>query len=153
MAVQRIIQEVRINGDQAVHSFYKQFDGVPLEDPLVTEEEMTKAFGTLGPSHDSGDPNGYPHIRTYHERQLTSSWFYHHQQDGSMLGQKGDTAWMQLVYVPGGTGRYPSSVLMNVIPALVAGVQRIVLVTPPGNDGYLSDAVLLRRRSSVFGDV
>ncbi|KIL23947.1 Histidinol dehydrogenase [Bacillus pumilus] len=142
LAVQRIIQEVRLNGDQAVQSFTKQFDGVLLEDPLVTDEEMTKASERLDQAMIQVIQTAIRHIRTYHERQLTSSWFYH-QQDGSMLGQKVTPLDAVGVYVPGGTAAYPSSVLMNVIPALVAGVQRIVLVTPPGKDGYLSDAVLV----------
>ncbi|MDQ0818516.1 histidinol dehydrogenase [Bacillus pumilus] len=141
LAVQRIIQEVRLNGDQAVQSFTKQFDGVLLEDPLVTEEEMTKASERMDSAMIQVIQTAIRHIRTYHERQLTSSWFYH-QLDGSMLGQKVTPLDAVGVYVPGGTAAYPSSVLMNVIPALVAGVERIVLVTPPGKDGHLSDAVL-----------
>ncbi|NRF03602.1 histidinol dehydrogenase [Bacillus safensis] len=140
-AVQRIIQEVRTNGDEAVRSFTKQFDGVLIEDPLVTEDEMAKACDRLDKEMVQIIQTAIKHIRTYHERQLTSSWFYH-QKDGSMLGQKVTPLDAVGVYVPGGTAAYPSSVLMNVIPALVAGVERIVLVTPPGKDGRLSDAVL-----------
>ncbi|PNU24980.1 histidinol dehydrogenase [Bacillus stratosphericus] len=140
-AVQRIIQEVRTNGDEAVRSFTKQFDGVLIEDSLVTEDEMAKACDRLDKEMVQIIQTAIKHIRTYHERQLTSSWFYH-QKDGSMLGQKVTPLDAVGVYVPGGTAAYPSSVLMNVIPALVAGVERIVLVTPPGKDGCLSDAVL-----------
>ncbi|MEI4789394.1 histidinol dehydrogenase [Bacillus sp. FJAT-53060] len=140
--VQRIIQEVRKNGDEAVRSFTKQFDGVSIEDPLVTEDEIAKAYERLDPAMIQVIQTAIRHIQTYHERQLTSSWFYH-QPDGSMLGQKVTPLDAVGVYVPGGTAAYPSSVLMNVIPALVAGVERIVLVTPPGTDGRLSDAVLV----------
>ncbi|AMB91171.1 MULTISPECIES: histidinol dehydrogenase [Bacillus] len=142
LAVQRIIEEVRKNGDEAVRSFTKQFDGVSIEQPLVTEDEKTKAYERLDPEMIQIIQTAIRNIRTYHERQLTSSWFYH-QKDGSMLGQKVTPLDAVGVYVPGGTAAYPSSVLMNVIPALVAGVERIVLVTPPGNDGRLSDAVLV----------
>ncbi|WMT29642.1 histidinol dehydrogenase [Bacillus aerius] len=141
-AVQRIIEEVRKNGDEAVRSFTKQFDGVSIEQPLVTEGEKTKAYERLDPEMIQIIQTAIRNIRTYHERQLTSSWFYH-QKDGSMLGQKVTPLDAVGVYVPGGTAAYPSSVLMNVIPALVAGVERIVLVTPPGKDGRLSDAVLV----------
>ncbi|MED1747477.1 histidinol dehydrogenase [Bacillus zhangzhouensis] len=141
-AVQRIIQEVRKNGNEAVRSFTKQFDGVSIEEPLVTEDEMARSYERLEPEMIQIIQTAIRHIRTYHERQLTSSWFYH-QQDGSMLGQKVTPLDAVGVYVPGGTAAYPSSVLMNVIPALVAGVERIVLVTPPGKDGRLSDAVLV----------
>lgn len=140
--VQRIIQEVRKNGDEAVQSFTKQFDGVSIEHPLVTTDEIATAYERLDPAMIQIIQTAIRHIRTYHERQLTSSWFYH-QQDGSMLGQKVTPLDAVGVYVPGGTAAYPSSVLMNVIPALVAGVERIVLVTPPGKDGRLSDAVLV----------
>ncbi|MEK5498837.1 histidinol dehydrogenase [Bacillus sp. FSL M8-0077] len=142
LAVQRIIEEVRKNGDEAVRSFTKQFDGVSIEQPLVTEHEKTKAYERLDQEMIQIIQTAIRNIRTYHERQLTSSWFYH-QKDGSMLGQKVTPLDAVGVYVPGGTAAYPSSVLMNVIPALVAGVERIVLVTPPGNDGRLSDAVLV----------
>ncbi|MCW4357341.1 histidinol dehydrogenase [Bacillus altitudinis] len=142
LAVQRIIEEVRKNGDEAVRSFTKQFDGVSIEQPLVTEDEKTKAYERLEPEMIQIIQTAIRNIRTYHERQLTSSWFYH-QKDGSMLGQKVTPLDAVGVYVPGGTAAYPSSVLMNVIPALVAGVERIVLVTPPGKDGRLSDAVLV----------
>ncbi|MCY7452299.1 histidinol dehydrogenase [Bacillus altitudinis] len=142
LAVQRIIEEVRKNGDEAVRSFTKQFDGVSIEQPLVTEGEKTKAYERLDPEMIQIIQTAIRNIRTYHERQLTSSWFYH-QKDGSMLGQKVTPLDAVGVYVPGGTAAYPSSVLMNVIPALVAGVERIVLVTPPGKDGRLSDAVLV----------
>ncbi|MFP7452454.1 histidinol dehydrogenase [Bacillus altitudinis] len=142
LAVQRIIEEVRKNGDEAVRSFTKQFDGVSIEQPLVTEDEKTKAYERLDPEMIQIIKTVIRNIRTYHERQLTSSWFYH-QKDGSMLGQKVTPLDAVGVYVPGGTAAYPSSVLMNVIPALVAGVERIVLVTPPGKDGRLSDAVLV----------
>lgn len=142
LAVQRIIEEVRKNGDEAVRSFTKQFDGVSIEQPLVTEDEKTKAYERLDPEMIQIIQTAIRNIRTYHERQLTSSWFYH-QKDGSMLGQKVTPLDAVGVYVPGGTAAYPSSVLMNVIPALVAGVERIVLVTPPGKDGLLSDAVLV----------
>ncbi|QII26310.1 histidinol dehydrogenase [Bacillus altitudinis] len=142
LAVQRIIEEVRKNGDEAVRSFTKQFDGVSIEQPLVTEDEKTKAYERLDPEMIQIIKTAIRNIRTYHERQLTSSWFYH-QKDGSMLGQKVTPLDAVGVYVPGGTAAYPSSVLMNVIPALVAGVERIVLVTPPGKDGRLSDAVLV----------
>ncbi|TFW49297.1 histidinol dehydrogenase [Bacillus sp. 005/A4HT-01/001] len=142
LAVQRIIEEVRKNGDEAVRSFTKQFDGVSIEQSLVTEDEKTKAYERLDPEMIQIIQTAIRNIRTYHERQLTSSWFYH-QKDGSMLGQKVTPLDAVGVYVPGGTAAYPSSVLMNVIPALVAGVERIVLVTPPGKDGRLSDAVLV----------
>ncbi|MFS0655184.1 histidinol dehydrogenase [Bacillus sp. 179-C3.3 HS] len=144
-AVQHIIDEVRKNGDEAVGSFTQQFDGVLIDQPLVTEEEIAKAYERLDPVMIEVIQTAIQNIRTYHERQLTTSWFYH-QPDGSMLGQKVTPLDAVGVYVPGGTAAYPSSVLMNVIPALVAGVERIVLVTPPGKDGCLNDAVLVASR-------
>lgn len=100
LAVQRIIEEVRKNGDEAVRSFTKQFDGVSIEQPLVTEDEKTKAYERLDPEMIQIIQTAIRNIRTYHERQLTSSWFYH-QKDGSMLGQKVTPLDAVGVYVPG----------------------------------------------------
>lgn len=92
----------------------------------MTEDEKTKAYERLDPEMIQIIKTAIRNIRTYHERQLTSSWFYH-QKDGSMLGQKVTPLDAVGVYVPGGTAAYPSSVLMNVIPALVAGVEQLSL--------------------------
>jgi histidinol dehydrogenase len=140
-AVRSIIEHVKANGDQAVRDYTAKFDGIKLDSALVTTEEIEEAYSLLDPQLLQVVRQAIKNITEYHERQLQSSWFYH-RKDGTMLGQKVTALDSAGVYVPGGTAAYPSSVLMNVIPALTAGVERIVLVTPPGKDGRLSPGVL-----------
>ncbi|MDR4227924.1 histidinol dehydrogenase [Bacillus mojavensis] len=140
-AVRSIIEHVKANGDQAVRDYTAKFDGIKLDSALVTTEEIEEAYKLLDPQLLQVIRQAIKNITEYHERQLQSSWFYH-RKDGTMLGQKVTALDSAGVYVPGGTAAYPSSVLMNVIPALTAGVERIVLVTPPGKDGRLSPGVL-----------
>jgi histidinol dehydrogenase len=140
-AVRSIIEHVKANGDQAVRDYTAKFDGIKLDSALVTTEEIEEAYKLLDPQLLQVIRRAIKNITEYHERQLQSSWFYH-RKDGTMLGQKVTALDSAGVYVPGGTAAYPSSVLMNVIPALTAGVERIVLVTPPGKDGRLSPGVL-----------
>ncbi|MDS9996008.1 histidinol dehydrogenase [Bacillus atrophaeus] len=139
--VRSIIEDVRRHGDQAVKAYTEKFDGISLGDTRVTEEEIKQAYSLLDDRLLQVIRQAIRNIQEYHERQLQSSWFYH-RKDGTMLGQKITALDSAGVYVPGGTAAYPSSVLMNVIPALTAGVERIVLVTPPGKDGQLSPGVL-----------
>ncbi|ARW08434.1 histidinol dehydrogenase [Bacillus atrophaeus] len=139
--VRSIIKDVRRHGDQAVKAYTEKFDGISLDDTSVTEEEIKQAYSLLDDRLLQVIRQAIRNIQEYHERQLQSSWFYH-RKDGTMLGQKITALDSAGVYVPGGTAAYPSSVLMNVIPALTAGVERIVLVTPPGKDGQLSPGVL-----------
>ncbi|MCY7838411.1 histidinol dehydrogenase [Bacillus haynesii] len=140
-AVRGIIEVVKKNGNSAVSAFTRQFDGADVADFRVSEEEIKEAYSTLNQRDLEIIQAAIFNIKEYHERQLTTSWFYH-RKDGTMLGQKITPLDSAGVYVPGGTAAYPSSVLMNVIPALVAGVDRIVLVSPPGKDGKLSAGVL-----------
>ncbi|MBU5261581.1 histidinol dehydrogenase [Bacillus atrophaeus] len=139
--VRSIIEDVRRHGDQAVKAYTEKFDGISLDDTRVTEEDIKQAYSLLDDRLLQVIRQAIRNIQEYHERQLQSSWFYH-RKDGTMLGQKITALDSAGVYVPGGTAAYPSSVLMNVIPALTAGVERIVLVTPPGKDGQLSPGVL-----------
>ncbi|MCY8960816.1 histidinol dehydrogenase [Bacillus atrophaeus] len=139
--VRSIIEDVRRHGNQAVKAYTEKFDGISLDDTRVTEEEIKQAYSLLDDRLLQVIRQAIRNIKEYHERQLQSSWFYH-RKDGTMLGQKITALDSAGVYVPGGTAAYPSSVLMNVIPALTAGVERIVLVTPPGKDGQLSPGVL-----------
>ncbi|MDZ5720798.1 histidinol dehydrogenase [Bacillus sp. SXabc123] len=150
--VRSIIEDVKANGDQAVRSYTARFDGIEIDSPLVTKEEIEKAYTSLDSQLLQVMRQAIENIREYHERQLQSSWFYH-RKDGTMLGQKVTALDSVGVYVPGGTAAYPSSVLMNVIPALTAGVERIVLVTPPGKDGLLSPGVLVAAAELGIKDI
>lgn len=123
-------------------AYTKTFDGISLDQMAVSGDEIAEAYRLLDDQLLEVIRQAIANIKEYHERQLQSSWFYH-RKDGTMLGQKITALDSAGVYVPGGTAAYPSSVLMNVIPALAAGVERIVLVSPPGKDGRLSPGVLV----------
>lgn len=141
-AVQKIIAEVRKSGDQAVKAFTEKFDSVSLDDFLVTQEEISEAYKMVSQNLVDIITEAAGNIRTYHEKQLRPSWITT-EENGTMLGQKITPLDSVGVYVPGGTAAYPSSVLMNVIPAITAGVERIVMVSPPDRDGKLPAGVLV----------
>ncbi|KWW20811.1 histidinol dehydrogenase [Peribacillus simplex] len=140
-AVQDIIHEVRKSGDSAVHKFTARFDGVSLEELRVSEREMEEATASLTAEQLAIIQEAADNIELFHEKQIRNSWFTT-DDTGTMLGQKLTPLDAVGVYVPGGTAAYPSSVLMNTMPAKAAGVERIVMVSPPGQDGKLSPAVL-----------
>ncbi|MFJ7858123.1 histidinol dehydrogenase [Peribacillus sp. NPDC097206] len=140
-AVQDIIYAVRKNGDEALHNFTERFDGVRLDEFLVTEQEIEQATADLTEEQVAIIQEAAENIRLFHEKQIRNSWITT-DENGTMLGQKMTPLDAVGVYVPGGTAAYPSSVLMNVMPAKAAGVKRIVMVSPPGKDGKLTPAVL-----------
>ncbi len=135
-AVDGIIAAVREKRDEAVLSFEEKFDHCRLtpETLRVSEEEIQDAYAALDPELIAVMKRAAANIREYHERQKTQSWITT-REDGSMLGQKVTPIEVSGCYVPGGRAVYPSSVLMNIIPAKVAGVSRIIMCTPPGADG------------------
>lgn len=141
-AVQKIIAEVRKSGDQAVKAFTEKFDSVSLDVFLVTQEEISEAYKMVSPNLVDIITEAAGNIVAYHEKQLRPSWITT-EENGTMLGQKITPLDSVGVYVPGGTAAYPSSVLMNVIPAITAGVERIVMVSPPDRDGKLPAGVLV----------
>lgn len=141
-AVQSIIAEVRASGDQALRTFTEKFDRVALDDFVVTDDEISEAYKSVSSQLVEIIKEAADNIRNYHEKQLRPSWMTT-EENGTMLGQKITPLDSVGVYVPGGTAAYPSSVLMNVIPAKTAGVQRIVMVSPPGQDGKLPAGVLV----------
>ncbi|WHX91099.1 histidinol dehydrogenase [Peribacillus simplex] len=140
-AVQDIIYDVRKSGNAALHTYTERFDGVSPGELLVSEQEMEEATAALTAEQLDIIQEAANNIRMFHEKQIRNSWFTT-DDTGSMLGQKLTPLDAVGVYVPGGTAAYPSSVLMNVLPAKAAGVERIVMVSPPGKDGKLSPAVL-----------
>lgn len=140
-AVQDIINDVRKNGDAAVFQYTEKFDGVQVKELLVSEAELEAAVATLPDQQLAIIQEAADNIRKFHEKQTRNSWMTT-DETGTMLGQKITPLDAVGVYVPGGTAAYPSSVLMNIMPAKVAGVKRIVMVSPPGKDGSLSAPVL-----------
>ncbi|TCP24879.1 histidinol dehydrogenase [Scopulibacillus darangshiensis] len=140
-AVREIIAKVRVNGDKALLSYTKQFDHVDLETLHADSEHIATAYRDLPGTFIEVIKEAAGNIRSFHEKQKPDSWDVTHA-DGSRLGQRVTPLDAVGVYVPGGTAAYPSSVLMGAIPALVAGVKRIVLVSPPQKNGEISDGVL-----------
>ncbi|WP_078431671.1 histidinol dehydrogenase [Metabacillus halosaccharovorans] len=140
--VQSIITDVRGQGDAALFSYTEKFDRVLLDSLKVTEAEYAAAYEALDQELVDIIREAAANIRSFHEKQKRESWFSY-DEEGTMLGQKITALDAVGVYVPGGTAAYPSSVLMNVIPAQVAGVKRIVLVSPPNQEGTLPEGVLV----------
>jgi histidinol dehydrogenase len=134
--VHDIIENVRKNGDRAVFGYEKQFDHCDLtpETVRVTKQEVEEAYAALTPAFIDVMKKAAANIRTYHEKQVQQSWITT-SADGVILGQKITPIAISGCYVPGGRAVYPSSVLMNVIPAKVAGVGHIVVCTPPNAEG------------------
>lgn len=141
-AVLDILDHVKKNGDQAVLDYTAKFDGVQLTSLKVTAEEIEEAYKAIDQVVVGYIREAAENIRDYHSRQVRQSWITT-QADGTIVGQKITPLDAVGVYVPGGTAAYPSSVLMNVIPAQVAGVGRIAMVSPPGKDGRLPAGVLV----------
>ncbi|MGI5946601.1 MAG: histidinol dehydrogenase [Lachnospiraceae bacterium] len=141
--VQSILDDVKEHGDEAVFSYTKQFDGAHITAGTVrvTKEEQEEAFNQIDPKLLDVMKKSMKNILAYHEKQRRQSWF-DSQPDGTILGQKITALESVGVYVPGGKAAYPSSVLMNIIPAKVAGVEKIVMVTPPGKDGNVNPVTL-----------
>lgn len=141
-AVLEILANVQKEGDQALRSYTEKFDGVLLEALKVTESDFKEAYQKLDANLVPIIKEAAENIRDYHSRQVKQSWMTM-KENGTILGQKVTPLDAVGVYVPGGKAAYPSSVLMNVIPAQVAGVERIVMVSPPGKDGTIPAGVLV----------
>jgi histidinol dehydrogenase len=151
-AVKSIIADVRGRGDAALREFTEKFDGVSLSSFSITEKEIAEAYEQMDEQFIAIVREAAQNIRTYHEKQLRPSWMTT-EENGTILGQKITPLDSVGVYVPGGTAAYPSSVLMNVIPAKVAGVERIVMVSPPGTDGELPAAVLVAAKEAGVEEI
>lgn len=147
-AVREIITNVRQNGDQAVKEYTKKWDGADLQDLRVTETEMQEAVQAVDQQIIDDLTEAAANIRRYHEQQKREG-FKLPLEDGSWLAQRILPLQAVGLYVPGGSAAYPSSVLMNVIPAQVAGVERVVIATPCDETGKLPDAVLAA--ASILG--
>lgn len=147
--VAEILENVKVNRDQAVFEYTERFDGAKLckDNIAVTEEEISEAYELVDQSLMEIIRKAKENIRVYHEKQKKYSWF-DSKPDGTMLGQKVTALQRVGVYVPGGKAVYPSSVLMNVIPAKVAGVDEIIMVTPPGRDGKVNPNTLVAAKEA-----
>ena len=151
--VNEIIEEVRTKRDEAIFAYTKQFDGADInaDNILVTEDEIKEAYEQVDETLLSVIRKSLVNIKKYHEKQLPNSWFT--TEDGVILGQKVTALETAGVYVPGGKAVYPSSVLMNVLPAKVAGVDRIVMCTPPGKDGKVYPSTLVAAKEAGVDEI
>lgn len=141
--VNDIIENVKTNGDKALFEYSLKFDKFELtkDNIKVTKEELEEAVNSLDPEFVRILKDAANNIRDFHEKQKRLTWL-DTKADGSILGQKFTPIEIAGVYVPGGKAAYPSSVLMNIIPAKVAGVERIIMVTPPGQNGKVNPGTL-----------
>lgn len=142
--VNEILTAVRKGGDKALFDFTKKFDGADTDagNIRVTKVEIDEAYSLVSPELIDIIRKALVNIESYHSKQKQYSWF-DTTEDGTILGQKVSPMSCVGVYVPGGKAVYPSSVLMNIIPAKVAGVGKIVMVTPPGKDGKVNPGTLV----------
>lgn len=139
--VDAIIADVRARGDDALRDYARKFDGAELDRLEVSQQELDEALAAADPGFLETLRQAAANIEAFHRRQLHDN-FVMTEQDGVVLGQKYTPVERAGVYVPGGTAAYPSTVLMDVIPARVAGVPEIVMVTPAGKDGRVNPAIL-----------
>ena len=153
-AVDDILKKVRAEGDSAVFAYTKEFDKVEItaDTVRVTEDEIREAYDAVDPSLVEVIRKALVNIRSYHEKQKQNSWFSS-TEDGTMLGQKVTPLKRVGVYVPGGKAVYPSSVLMNIVPAKVAGVDQIIMTTPPGKDGKICPTTLVAAKEAGADEV
>ena len=153
-AVADILANVKEKGDEALFSYTKEFDKVEVtpETIRVTEEEIEEAYKAVDASLLEVIRKALVNIRSYHEKQRQNSWFTS-TENGTMLGQKVTPLNRVGVHVPGGKAVYPSSVLMNIVPAKVAGVPHIVMTTPPGKDGKVNPSTLVAAKEAGADEI
>lgn len=152
--VNEIISEVRIRQDEAVFAYTKQFDGalITADNVKVTEDEIVQAYRNVDEKLLEVIRKAKVNIQEYHEKQKQYSWF-DSKENGIILGQKVTPLQTVGVYVPGGKAVYPSSVLMNVIPAKAAGVKKVIMTTPPGADGKVYASTLVAAKEAGVDEI
>lgn len=136
-----ILSNVRENGDKALFEYNKKFDGADLTELRVSSAEIEEAVAATDPKLIDIIKRAAANIRKYHEKQVRTSFVFS-DEDGIVMGQKITPIEKVGLYVPGGTAPYPSTVLMDAIPAKIAGCKELVMVTPPGKDGKVNSAIL-----------
>ena len=152
--VQEIVNRVKTEGDQALFELTRKFDweGIDASNVKVTEAEVQEAYDTIDPQLVETIRKSLKNIREYHEKQKQYSWF-DTTPEGTMLGQKVTPLASAGVYVPGGKAVYPSSVLMNIVPAKIAGVAQVVMCTPCNKEGKVNPAVLVAAKEAGADEV
>lgn len=153
-SVEEILKKVREEGDQALFAYTKEFDKAEItpETIRVTDAEIRETYDAVDPALVDVIRKALVNIRSFHEKQKQNSWFSS-TEEGTMLGQKITPLKRVGVYVPGGKAVYPSSVLMNIVPAKVAGVDQIVMTTPPGKDGKVCATTLVAAKEAGADEI
>ena len=148
-SVREILDNVREKKDEALFAYTEKFDGARItkDTILVTEDEIREAYNHVDEQLVAVIRRALKNIKSYHEKQMQYSWF-DSRPDGTILGQKVTSLQRVGVYVPGGKAAYPSSVLMNIIPAKVAGVEEIIMVTPPDREGHITPTTLVAAKEA-----
>ena len=139
--VKAILEDVKQNGDNALKKYAKMFDNAEIENLEVTQEEIDEAYKNIDERFKETLKLAYNNIEKFHKKQLRNSYITN-EEDGIVMGQIINPIEKVGVYIPGGTAVYPSSLLMNVVPAKVAGVNEIVLVSPPNKEGKINSNIL-----------
>ncbi|MEI0699547.1 histidinol dehydrogenase [Brachyspira intermedia] len=139
--VKAILEDVKQNGDNALKKYSKMFDNAEIDTLEVTEKEIEEAYNKVDDKFKETLKLAYNNIEKFHKKQLRNSYITN-EEDGIVMGQIINPIEKVGVYIPGGTAVYPSTVLMNVIPAKVAGVNEIILVSPPNKEGKINDNIL-----------
>ena len=139
--VETIVREVKSFKDEAVLNYTKAFDGVGVMNFKVTQEEIDDAYSRVDALLIDDLKKAIENIKFYHQKQLIDSFEYE-KEDGVIIGQKVSPIQSVGIYVPGGRAAYPSTVLMNALPAKIAGVKKIVMITPPNKEGKINDHIL-----------
>ena len=139
--VSEIIENVKTNGDKALFEYCKKFDKAELTSLVVSQEEIDEAVASVEPKFLEILKKAAANIRKFHEKQKRNS-FIINDENGIVIGQKVIPVERAGLYVPGGTAAYPSTVLMDAIPAKIAGCREVVITTPPGKDGKINPAIL-----------
>lgn len=152
--VAAIVEDVKNRGDEALFEYTRKFDQADIcEDNVqVTPDEVREAYENTDPALIEVIRRALVNIRAYHEKQKQYSWF-DSRPDGTMLGQKVTPLAAAGVYVPGGKAVYPSSVLMNILPAKAAGVEKVIMLTPPGRDGKVNPSTLVAAKEAGADEV
>ncbi|WGV59554.1 histidinol dehydrogenase [Brevibacillus brevis] len=151
-AVKAILTSVRQQGDEALRYYTERFDRVLLQNFRVSEGEFAEASELVSSQVKAALEEAAENIRTFHERQVRQSWFTT-KESGTLLGQLIRPLQRVGLYVPGGTAAYPSSVLMNAIPAKIAGVPEVVITTPPGANGKINPAILVAAQIAGVSEI
>lgn len=147
--VDKIIDDVRKNGDEAIKKYTLKFDNAALENLEVTDEEIKEAFDTIDKDLLETIKKSRENIKEFHEKQVRKGFKFKPEGKDIMLGQVINPIEKAGIYVPGGKASYPSTVLMNAVPAKIAGVNEIIMITPPQRDGKIKDSILVA--ASVAG--